>query len=177
MSLRWLFAILGVLAALAGVALWLGNVPAGPRISPTQVSAAALYAATFRDTRGQAQALGRFQGQPLVLNFWATWCAPCREEMPALSALQGKWAGRVQFVGIAHDEPARVESFGRELRIGYPLLVGADEVDELARRLGNGDSVLPFTVLVDAQGRVRRQKVGPYTERELDAELRGLLGG
>lgn len=174
MSTRWLFGLVAILALLAGTALWLGN-ESGPRTGSPDLSPEALYAATFRDPEGHAQSLGRFQGGLLVLNFWATWCGPCREEMPGFQRLQARWSGRgVQFVGVANDDPAKVARFARDLGIGYPLLVGGAEVDELARRLGDIDGVLPFTVVLGAQGQVLRQKVGIYSERELDETLQQL---
>jgi len=176
MSARWLFAIVGVTAMLAGAGLWLANRPQPPT-GPPSVTPEALFAATFHDAAGEPQSLARFRGKVVVLNFWATWCAPCRAEMPAFSRLQAEWAGRnVQFVGVADDDPVRVREFGQELSIGYPLLVGGAEVDDLAQRLGNRDRVVPFTVVLDAQGRVRAQKVGAYSEAELRAELGELAG-
>jgi peroxiredoxin len=95
--------------------------------------------------------------------------------MPAFKRLQERWAGRnVQFVGLASEEPRRVERFGRDLGINYPLLVGGDEVGALSKRLGNPQGVLPHTVILDAQGRVVGGKVGPYTEAELDDQLKPL---
>lgn len=171
MSARWLFAIVGAAAMLAGAALWLANGPR-PRTSAATLGAEAIYAATFRDPAGETQSLSRFRGKVVVLNFWATWCAPCRAEMPGFSRLQAEWAGRnVQFVGLADDDPERVRRFARELSIGYPLLVGGTEVDDLAQRLGNRDRVVPFTVLLDSSGRVAKQKVGAYSEAELVADL------
>src|SRR5262249_30849818 len=143
MSTRWLFAGVALLALLAGTALWLGNEPAPP--AGSDLAPAALFAAAFRDPAGQAQSLGRYQGKVIVLNFWATWCAPCREEMPAFQRLQGRYGGRgVQFVGLANDDPAKVARFARDLGITYPLWTGGPEVDELARRLGERQGALPF---------------------------------
>jgi thiol-disulfide isomerase/thioredoxin len=171
---RWLFAAIALLALLAGVSLWLANEPPPrmPTASPANIDPAALYAATFRDRAGRTQPLGRFQGKVLVLNFWATWCAPCREEMPAFARLRSRWAARnVEFVGLANDDPAKVERFARELGIDYPLLTGGPDVDELARRLGDAQGLLPFTVVLDPGGAVLAQKVGAYTESALDKEL------
>ncbi len=175
MSTRWVFAGVALLAILAGIALWVGNEPA-PAVGSANVSPAALFAATFRDSAGNEQPLGRFQGRVIVLNFWATWCAPCRQEMPTFERLQSRFGGRnVQFVGVANDDPAKVARFARDLGIGYPLWTGGPEVDELARRLGNGQGVLPYTVIVDPSGNVREQKVGAYSESELAAKLTSLV--
>jgi thiol-disulfide isomerase/thioredoxin len=175
MNDRQVFAAAGILALLAGGGLWLAARAPAPAIA--EVAPSALFAATFTDTEGKAQSLGRYQGRILVINFWATWCGPCREEMPAFKRLQDRWAGRgVQFVGLANEEPLRVERFGRDLGITYPLWVGGDEVGELSRRLGNHRSVLPYTVLVDPNGRVVETKVGPYSEADLDRKLSALRG-
>ncbi len=172
MSERRIYALVGAIAIAAGAALWLGSRVGGPATTPSQVSPSALFAATFADTRGVPGSLGRYQGKILVLNFWATWCAPCRDEMPAFTRLQSRWAGRgVQFVGVSNEEPLRVERFGRDLGINYPLWVGGDEVGELARRLGNRLGALPFTVLIDRQGNVLEAKLGPYSESTLDSRL------
>ena len=175
MSSRGVFAGVALVAALAGIALWLANSPE-TRDPPVELAPAALFAATFRDTNGQEQALGRFEGKWLVLNFWATWCAPCREEMPGFERLQARWSGRnVQFVGVAHDDPVEVARFGTALGIHYPLLTGGDEVDELARRLGNRAGVVPYTVLIDPRGHVLQRKVGAYSVEALDAELQEIV--
>jgi thiol-disulfide isomerase/thioredoxin len=175
MSARWAFSLVGVIAVLAGVALWLGGRGPGTGLSLGTMAPGALYASTFADTRGRAQTLGQFQGKVLVVNFWATWCAPCREEMPAFKRLQERWAGRnVQFVGLADEEPGRVEAFGRDLGINYPLWVGGDQVGELSKRLGNRLGALPYTVVFDSAGRVVETRVGPYTEAMLDSRLKSI---
>lgn len=172
---RWFFGGVGLLAALAGLALWLGTRAPAPRAA-TAIAPGAILAASFADTGGRPQSLGQFQGKVLVVNFWATWCAPCREEMPAFARLQSRWAARnVQFVGLANDDPARVERFAKDLVITYPLWVGGDEVGELSKRLGNRLGVLPHTVLLDSQGLVLESKVGPYSEAVLEDRLRAIV--
>jgi thiol-disulfide isomerase/thioredoxin len=169
-----LYVLVGAIAAAAGTAMWLASrPPAGPQVAPAEISPSALFAAAFVDARdGRPAALGRFQGKILVVNFWATWCAPCREEMPAFNRLQARWAARgVQFVGLSDEEPERVGRFGRDLGIAYPLWVGGDEIGELSRRLGNRLGVLPFTVLMDRHGNILESKVGTYTESTLEQRL------
>jgi thiol-disulfide isomerase/thioredoxin len=169
--MRWLFALVGVLAAMAGTALWLST--RGP--PPASLGAAApgaLMAATFKDLDGRPRSLGEFQGKVVVLNFWATWCLPCREEMPGFQRLQARWAGRgVQFVGLSNEDAAKVATFSRSLGITYPLWVGGDELGELSRRLGNRLGVLPHTVVLGPSGVATVTRVGAYPERELETEL------
>ena len=177
------FPAIAALAFAAGATLWwLGGPPrampenAVPAAARPTISGAALYAAAFRDAQGRAQSLGQFEGRPLVLNFWATWCAPCREEMPAFVRLNREFGGRVAFVGISSEPPDVVARFGRELAIDYPLWTGGPEVESLSARLGDSAAVLPFTALIDASGRVVGAKVGPYTERDLRARLATIVG-
>ena len=176
MSERRIYITVGAIAIAAGTALWLGSRVPGPTIVPAEVSPSALFAATFADTRGNAGSLGRYQGMVMVVNFWATWCAPCREEMPAFTRLQTRWAARgVQFIGLSDEDAARVERFGRDLAVNYPLWIGGDEVGDLSRRLGNRLGVLPFTVLLDRQGNVLERKVGPYSESTLEDRLHAIV--
>ena len=177
----WLpFAGVGLLAALAGVSLWLAGrhaAPPSPPSGPVEVSVAAIQSARFADADGQPRTLGQFAGQVLVVNFWATWCVPCREEMPAFVRLQSRWKSRgVQFVGLAQDDPAKVAAFGRELAVNYPLWLGGAEVTDLSRRLGNRLGVLPHTVLLDGEGRVIESRIGMFDEATLESRLAAITG-
>jgi thiol-disulfide isomerase/thioredoxin len=170
-STRAFFAAIAFAAAAAGGLLWWAMRPA-PTSSAVSIAPSALWAATFRDAAGAPHSLGEIRATLLVVNFWATWCAPCREEMPALSRVQARWRDRgVAFIGLANDDAAKVERFGRDLGISYPLWVGGDAVTELSRRLGNGRGVLPHTAIIDGSGELLEGRVGPYTEAELDAKL------
>lgn len=175
-SVRWLFTLFGAAALLAGTGLWMAkrpaSVPSSPEKAMIEIAPGALLAASFIDASGQSQTLARFPARILVVNFWATWCAPCREEMPAFSRLQARWADRgVQFVGLANESADKVQPFGKSLQINYPLWTGGEEVSELSRRLGNKRRVLPYTAIIDSSGRVLETKVGPYTEGELEQRL------
>ncbi len=177
-----LFAAIGAAAILAGSTLWhLARPVRSPVTSPATQSPAiapgAIYATALADAgTGAARALGQFQGHVTVVNFWATWCGPCRAEMPAFERLSRRWSERgVRFVGLS-DEPGELASrFGRELGVTYPLWTGTDQVSELSRRLGNRLGVLPHTVILDSRGAVLEQKVGPYTEAELESRLERMV--
>jgi thiol-disulfide isomerase/thioredoxin len=164
------FALVAVASLAAGAGLYLAARPPVQLTEP-QIGPGALYAATFRDAQGHDATLGQFSGRPMVLNFWATWCAPCREEMPMFARVAARDEGRVTFVGLAQDDPDKVRRFGAQMGVGYPLWTGGDDVMELSERLGNHMRVLPFTVILDPDGRVVAQKVGAYSEEELTARL------
>ena len=167
-----MFAGVGLLATLAGSALWVGTRPAATTPAASDIAPTALYASSFTDLTGKRQSLGQFQGRILVLNFWATWCAPCRAEMPAFNRMHARWAERgVQLVGISSEEASIVQRFASELRIAYPLYIGGGEVEQLSRRLGNRLAVLPHTAILDEGGRLLETRVGPYTESELEQRL------
>jgi thiol-disulfide isomerase/thioredoxin len=168
---RLMFAAVGLAALLTGTVLWIAMAPA-PRLTAPDISSSALFAAGFHDLQGGSRSLGQFQGKVVVVNFWATWCPPCREEMPAFSRLQAAWGPRgVQFVGLSSEDPARVAAFARTLGVTYPLWNGGDEVGELSRRLGNASGALPHTVVLDPAGRVVAAKVGAYSEPALNTVL------
>jgi thiol-disulfide isomerase/thioredoxin len=175
MSTRAFFALVAVLSLAAGGLLWWSNRPApAPAIvaMPASISPAALFAASFTDPSGERVPIGRFEGKVLLINFWATWCAPCLEEMPAFARLQDRWRDRgVQFLGLSSEDPALAARFGAKLGVNYPLWTGGEEVAELSRRLGNAAGVLPHSALVGPDGRVVASKVGPYSEEELEALL------
>ena len=178
---RWLpVAGIGLLAGLAAISLLLAerhSTPQALQSGPIDATPAAIQATRFTDGDGKPHTLAEFSGKVLVVNFWATWCAPCREEMPGFVKLQSRWQGRgVQFVGLAQDDPVNVAAFGLELGINYPLWLGGAEVMDLSRRLGNRLGVLPHTVLLDERGRVVESRIGIYPEAALDSRLSAITG-
>lgn len=135
-----------------------------------------LLALTLPDPEGRAQPLSRWDGQVRVINFWATWCAPCREEMPHFVKLQARYGARgVTFLGLAIDRAERVTRFAAEIGVNYPLLLGDMSLLTLAGRIGNRREVLPFTLLLDRSARIVAQRTGIYTEEALAALLDGIL--
>ena len=134
---------------------------------------ATLFASTLADTKGHPQALAQWQGRILVLNFWAPWCPPCRDEMPGFSRLQRKFSGNgVQFVGIALDTPESVNDFARTNPATYPLLTGESTAETLTRLFGNTRLALPYTAIIGADGIVRATRTGAVDETDLERLLR-----
>jgi peroxiredoxin len=159
-------------ALLAG--LWVGQL-SSPGTSASGEAATALLGVSLPDAEGNEQALAQWKGKVLVVNFWATWCAPCREEMPLFVRVQReRGAQGVQFVGIAVDSVDKVRPFARELGLNYPTLIGGFGAMELSKTYGNGIMALPFTVIIDRKGHVAHTQLGPLKEAQLDAILRQL---
>lgn len=135
-----------------------------------------VLAAAFPDLNKQRQPLSQWRGKVLVVNFWATWCPPCREEIPGFIALQKEFAEKnVQFVGIAIDTGEKVNDFARELGINYPLLLGGDSAFDLQRQLGNVSGVLPFTVVIDPSGKLVVRHLGGLSGNQLRSRLLPLI--
>ena len=122
---------------------------------------------------GQPHALAQWRGKLLIVNFWATWCAPCREEIPLFIKFQEEYRGRgVQFVGIAIDHKDRVAPYAKEMGMNYPVLVGGIETMDFARQLGNQLRVLPFTLIIDPNGKVIMSVVGVLKPERLEPLLK-----
>jgi len=167
-----LFAGIAVASAAGGAAYYLWS--KGPD-SPGAV-AERVYAARLPDVKGAYQPLEQWRGRVVVVNFWATWCAPCREEIPMFVRLQARHGARgLQFVGIAIDQPDKVAEFAREYQVNYPLLMGGLDTLELLRQAGNRAGVLPYTLVIDRGGRVVSREPGGLKEPRLEALIQPLL--
>ena len=124
---------------------------------------------------GQTIALpGAYAGRPLLINLWASWCGPCIEEMPELDRYAAK-QGAIgpQIVGIALDDADAVRAFLQRTPVTYPVLVDVAGPRDSGVQLGNPKGVLPFSVLIGADGRVLKQKLGPFQPGEIDAWVTG----
>ena len=130
---------------------------------------------TLSDMNGTPVSASDFDGHVWLANFWATWCAPCVEEMPMLSLLQRDWSDRgVKIVGIALDDADRAREFVAEMAIDYPILVGMADVVVTGRRYGNSTGLLPFSVLVDTDGIIRWTRLGALEREELERQILAL---
>ncbi len=166
-----------VAAAFAAVSLGLALAARHhPSSGDASAASSVLFDANFANLEGRPQALAQFKGRPLIVNFWATWCAPCVEEMPELQRLHAEYSGRgIAVVGIGIDNPAAMRKFRDELRIEFALLAAAAGGSELARQLGNASGALPFTVLVDAEGQIVSRQLGRIRAEELKLWINGQL--
>jgi peroxiredoxin len=116
-----------------------------------------------------------FSGKTLLINFWATWCTPCRREMPILVDLQREYESvGLQVIGIALDDVQSVRNFVQKYGIDYPILVGAADVMQTNTAYGNVAGVLPYSVLVDSDGIIRWQYTGEIPQSEM-SRLMGMF--
>ena len=163
----WIVGVAGLaLVAGASLAIW----HSAPR------DATALMSISLPDTTGQQQSLAQWRGKVVIVNFWATWCEPCREEMPDFVRAQREFGPRgLQFVGIAVDQADKVARFAKELDLNYPALIGGYGAVELSRALGNHLSALPFTIVIDRDGGVADTQLGPFKAGQLRSTISNLL--
>ena len=160
-----------LMLSLAGAALWLGRTTTAPpaNLHAIQASSGAIYSASFTDMVGAPQTLGKWQQKLLVINFWATWCGPCKEEMPILAKLQQKYAAQgLQIIGIAADSASNVNNFVKKVPINYLLLPDDARAIDFSRRLGNKAGLLPHTVVVAPGGITVHTQLGAINEREFE---------
>ncbi len=135
-----------------------------------------LLGLTMPDAQGRPVDLGEWRGRPLVVNFWATWCPPCIGEMPELSEMQRDYGSRgLQILGIGVDSDRNIREFAAKTPMHYPLLVAGAGGTELTRRFGNQSGSLPFTAVVDREGRIRRRILGRFDNAELRSEIAATL--
>lgn len=128
------------------------------------------------NNHGEMVSVEDFQDKTILINFWATWCGPCREEMPMLVDLQSQHADRgLQVVGIALDDAKVVDNFVRTFGISYPILVGEADVFNVSAAFGNQEGVLPFSVLIDRDGVVRWQYAGKLKPQDVHEWLGEIL--
>ena len=172
------YASLAIIVAVAvlgaALGLWVGR---GAQVDKSVEGkpASALLGVALPDPSGKEQPLAQWKGKVLVVNFWATWCAPCREEMPMFMKVQAAQEAKgVQFVGIAVDNADKVRVYAEELKLNYPTLIGGYGAMELSKTLGNTVMALPFTVVLDRAGRVAHTQLGPLKEDQLTSILRQL---
>ena len=167
--------ILALAVLLAAAGGWLqrrsrlAHVPAGVQVANVGDLRPDL---ALPDPDGHEHRLSEYSGRRVLLNFWATWCGPCLDEMPALARAQTAYAhDGVRIVGIAMDDPAHVRRFLAAHPLDYPILIGRLDTPSTSLRLGDTAQVLPYSVLLDADGRVLATHRGPLPQTQLHAWL------
>ena len=171
MQKKRLYVVALALAALAAGG-WLAQTRYRPD-APAAPVVAALWQLGFPDAQGNRQMLAQWRGQMLVLNFWASWCAPCREEMPDFVSLRAQYRPRgVEFVGIAIDNSTNVTQFLQRQPVNYPILIGEGAAHSLARQIGNPSGALPYTIVFDRNGNIVLSHLGRLPRVTLEAALR-----
>ncbi len=170
-----LLAAVGGLAAGAGYLTHLWRI-GGLGSAAVPGSGESILTARLTGLDGSPQTLSAYRGRILIVNFWATWCVPCREEIPLFVRLQQEYTAKsVQFAGIAIDQVDKVQKFADEFRINYPLLIGGMDSLELSRQAGNKAGVLPFTLVLGRDGNIAVTLVGGISEARMREALDPLL--
>ena len=166
---NWLILGLAVLAAaLGGYAQHRGRPPAPTGAAIGQP----LPAISLPDLDGTPHLLSDYRGRRVLLNFWASWCAPCLAEMPALVLAQEKFGENAPIVvGIAMDEPTHVRAFLAAHPVNYPILIGQMNLQDTSLQLGNTRQVLPYSVLIGDDGRILAAYAGPLSAAQLEQWL------
>lgn len=162
---RWLFASVAGAAAVAGAGLswWQSRLGGGPTRE-----ALSFWAMDFPTPGADKLAMRTFFGNPLLLNFWATWCPPCIEEMPLLDRFHEQNSGNGwQVLGMAVDQEPAVRRFLAQTPVRFPITLAGMAGVELSRALGNQGGGLPFTVLFDRKGRIVQRKMGRVSPQDL----------
>lgn len=172
-------------SAVAAVSLAAGiwvrtHFSAVPQIALTneisQQGAQAVLAASLPDIQGHNQTVSQWLGKVIVVNFWATWCIPCQEEIPEFIETQEKFHDQgLVFVGIALDQAEKVKLFSQEFGINYPVLVGSMSAWSLVEAAGNKMSVLPYTVIINRSGEIVETYLGRVNQSKLEKAVIPLL--
>jgi len=164
---RWLLLGAGAVAGLGGAGLAAWRLQAG---AVKEGGDAAFWDASFEGLGGDTLRMASLRGRPLLLNFWATWCPPCVQELPLLNAFYSENRAKGwQVLGLAIDQPGNVQKFLQRMPLDFPVVLGGLGGTELSRGLGNDKGGLPFTVMFAADGSISRRKIGQLTEQDLQS--------
>ncbi|MBK8894833.1 MAG: TlpA family protein disulfide reductase [Propionivibrio sp.] len=148
---------------------------ASQQLSPegAQKAVDRLFSLTLPDLAGQPQAIAQWRGKVLVVNYWASWCAPCVKEMPVFSRMHAHYSGwGVQFVGIGLDDAEKIRAFAKSTPVSYPLLVSDFSSQSSVLEIKG----LPLTLVIGRDGRLEMTHLGPLDEATLEPVLKRLIG-
>jgi thiol-disulfide isomerase/thioredoxin len=164
---------ISLLALLAGVfsSQWISQT--GLASDP---SIKAFFANPWQTPDGKPSNSENWRGKVLVVNFWASWCPPCVEEMPALDKMAQEYASKnVLIVGIGIDSPSNIREFLQKTPVSYPIVIGGLEGSNLSKQMGNTQGALPYTVVINAKGKSIYTKLGKISEEELKKAINSAL--
>lgn len=169
-------ALLWTAVLAGGLGLWAGHVmeergaaPVSRQTKAADPIGSPLPAIVLPDLSATPVDVAAFRGRPLLINVWASWCGPCAEEMPELARFADAQGDHgVQVLGLALDTRDGVQDFLQRVPVGYPIVLDTPGPDDASVRLGNTQGLLPYSVLVDAQGRIVRRKLGPFAPGEIE---------
>ena len=166
--------IVVIISFLAGFYLFQKfQTPSTPASSPNN---SALLDARFSDLEGVEQPLSQWQGKVIVLNFWATWCPPCREEMPELSAMQKQYKDQdLVIVGLSTEDIETTKTYLTSAKVSYPILAGDMQAMNFAESLGNNQGILPYTVIIDSKGKIVKTFFGRVNQALLEKTILPLV--
>ncbi|MHB1058436.1 MAG: TlpA family protein disulfide reductase [Rhodanobacter sp.] len=160
--------ILGLAVLAAALGGYVQNRSHRPAVPEAAVVGQPLPPISLPDLDGRPHALSDYRGRRVLLNFWASWCAPCLKEMPALAEAQEKFGEKAPIVvGIAMDDPLHVKAFLAAHPVNYPILVGDTNAPSTSLQLGNRRQVLPYSVLIGTDGRILATHTGPLSSARL----------
>jgi thiol-disulfide isomerase/thioredoxin len=165
--LHWAsIAVAAAVALAGGIAIGLEHRAAGKRAIET------LYATSLPDLDSHPQSFSQWKNKTLLINYWATWCAPCLEEIPALIRIQSRYSSKnLQIVGIALDSPDKVQGFAKSYGINYPLFIGGMGMMDLMHAQGNDVGALPFTLVVSPGGTATQTHLGALSEQQMESMI------
>ena len=164
---------ISMLALLAGVfsSHWISQT--GLASDP---SIKAFFANPWQTPDGKSTNTEDWRGKVLVVNFWASWCPPCVEEMPTLDKIAQEYAAKnVLIVGIGIDSPSNIRQFLEKTPVSYPIMIGGLDGSALAKQMGNAQGALPYTVIINAKGKSVYTKLGKISEEELKKAINSAI--
>lgn len=174
-----IYAGLAMLAITAGFMLrsqLMGGSQSALSAEASQQGAKAIFETQLPNVEGEIQTISQWSGNVVVVNFWATWCTPCREEIPEFIEAQKKFRDQgLIFVGIAIDQEDKVKMFSKEFGINYPVLIGSLSTWSLLEAAGNRHSALPYTVVINRSGEIVETFLGRVNLNKLEKRVIPLL--
>jgi len=171
---QWIIIVaISLLALLAGVVTSQWIYKTGLASDP---AVKAFFANSWQAPDGKTVDTQKWQEKVLVVNFWASWCPPCVEEMPTLDKLQQEFLQQnVLFVGIGIDSPSNIREFLSSTPVSYPIVIGGLEGSNLAKQLGNSQGALPYTIIINAKGKATYSKLGKISEDDIRSAIKSSL--